>query len=172
MAGNTPVRGIRQPFPPRTVLARLENTTGAPSAVPIAELVKATVSSPGGGGTVTSVAVSGANGIAVASSPITTAGTIALSITANGILNASLAQMATKTLKGNKTGSTANAADLTVSEVLTMLGAFAETIGSWTPADNSGAGLTFTSISAKYTQHGKCGGSDRLASPCHARSLR
>ncbi len=43
-------------------------------------------------------------------------------ITTNTILNEKLAQMPTLTLKGNKTGGTANASDLTVSEVKTMLG--------------------------------------------------
>lgn len=44
-----------------------------------------------------------------------------LTLAANGIDNTVLAQMATLTLKGNNTGGTANAADLTVSQVQTML---------------------------------------------------
>lgn len=39
----------------------------------------------------------------------------------NNVTNAKLAQMPTKTLKGNKTGSTANASDLSVSDVREML---------------------------------------------------
>ena len=42
---------------------------------------------------------------------------------ANSIANSQLAQMPTKTLKGNDTGGTADADDLTVAEVLAMLGA-------------------------------------------------
>jgi hypothetical protein len=44
-----------------------------------------------------------------------------LTLAANGIDNTVLAQMATLTLKGNNTGGTANAADLTVAQVQTML---------------------------------------------------
>ena len=42
-------------------------------------------------------------------------------IDTNVVSNAKLAQMTTNTIKGNNTGSTANAADLTVSQVKTML---------------------------------------------------
>ncbi len=48
-------------------------------------------------------------------------GTVATTISANAVTNADLAQMATNTLKGNNTGGTANATDLTVTQVQTLL---------------------------------------------------
>lgn len=53
--------------------------------------------------------------------PVTSVGN-ATSVTNNALTNAMVAQMATNTIKGNNTGGTANAADLTVSQVNTMLG--------------------------------------------------
>lgn len=58
------------------------------------------------------------------SAPIASSGgaTPTISLNTNGVTNALLAQMAAKTLKGNNTGSTANAVDLTVAQVLALLG--------------------------------------------------
>lgn len=58
--------------------------------------------------------------------PLSGGGTLAadltLSILINGIVNTLLAQMPANTLKGNNTGALANATDLTISQVLAMLG--------------------------------------------------
>lgn len=45
-----------------------------------------------------------------------------IAVGTNALANSTLAQMASNTIKGNNTGGTANAADLTVSQVNTMLG--------------------------------------------------
>lgn len=57
-----------------------------------------------------------------ASNDVTLANTGAFTITTNAVTNAKAAQMATNTIKGNNTGGTANASDLTVAQVNTMLG--------------------------------------------------
>ena len=66
---------------------------------------------------VTSVATSGP----ITGGPITSTGTIGLST--GGVTNTYLGTMPTLTLKGNSTGGTASPSDLSVSAVMTMLGA-------------------------------------------------
>lgn len=56
------------------------------------------------------------------SGDVTSVGDGATTIANNVVTNAKLAQMATLTIKGNNTGGTANASDLTVAQVKTMLG--------------------------------------------------
>jgi len=70
-------------------------------------------------------AITSLTGDVVATGP----GAVAATIQPNVVSNSKLAQMAANTLKGNNTGVTANAADLTVSQVNTMLGDVT-TIGS------------------------------------------
>lgn len=71
-------------------------------------------------------------------------------IAANGITNALLAQMATLTMKGNNTGGTANAADLTVAQVIALIGAL--TAGGANQIISGGATVTVAAIAAgNYT---------------------
>jgi hypothetical protein len=69
-------------------------------------------------------------------------GAAASTIQPNVVTNAKLAQMPANTIKGNNTGGTANAADLTVAQVNTMLGAVT-TMGAFgsTP-NNNGASIS------------------------------
>ena len=50
-------------------------------------------------------------------------GNVTIAVSANGITNSLLATMPALTIKGNQSGSTAAAADLTVAQLMTMLGA-------------------------------------------------
>lgn len=52
----------------------------------------------------------------------TSAGSLATTIGSNKVANSQLAQMAANTIKGNNTGSTANAVDMTVAQLNTLIG--------------------------------------------------
>jgi hypothetical protein len=79
----------------------------------------------------------------------TTDGSAALTIGTNKVTNSQLAQMSANTIKGNNTGSTANAADLTVAQTKTLLAITESDVASLTtdlsakaPIDNP----TFTGL--------------------------
>lgn len=74
------------------------------------------------------------------------------SITANGVTNAQLAQMPTLTIKGNNTGVTANAADLTVAQVAAMMSGPQRTVYL------TGSGTFTTPTGAKYLEVEEIGG--------------
>ena len=84
-------------------------------------------------------------------------GTIATMIANNVVTNGMLAQMPSDTIKGNNTGVTANASDLTVSQVNTMLGTVT-TVGAIDTNANSNAlfisGNTISTQSASITNPG------------------
>lgn len=89
--------------------------------------------SGGGGGTVTNIAT----GTGLTGGPITTTGTIA--VATNGITNALLAQMAASTFKGNATGLTANASDLTGTQATALLDLFNATAKGLVPLSGGGS---------------------------------
>ena len=82
----------------------------------------AAIAITGSASDLTSGTVAAARTPALTGDVTTTAGTVATTIGVNKVLNSMLAQMPTLTLKGNNTGGTANVLDLTVAEVVAMLG--------------------------------------------------
>lgn len=68
----------------------------------------------------------------------TTAGSLATTIAANAVTNAKLAQMTAHTFKGNNTGATANAADLTQAQLTAELNQFTTSLQGVVPGSGGG----------------------------------
>jgi hypothetical protein len=106
--------GVTQfPIPLATGLGGTGNTTGSISPTQIS------------GGTVGCFGFSGSayghtNCLDTAGTGLTSTGAT-VGVATNGVTNSLLAQMPAKTIKGNNTGSTANAADLTVAQALMLI---------------------------------------------------
>lgn len=107
--------------------------------------------SGGGGGTVTQVNTTGA----LTGGPITSTGT--LDVVANGIDNARLAQMAAHTYKGNNTGGTANALDLTATQLTAELNNFTTILKGLVPPPGSVTGAVLSDSGAWVPQSGGSG---------------
>ncbi|MDB5491449.1 MAG: hypothetical protein JWO78_1298 [Micavibrio sp.] len=93
----------------------------------------------------------------------TTAGSLSAAIASNVVTNAKAAQMASATIKGNNTGATANAADLSASQVTAMLNAVVGDSGSGgtkglVPAPSSGDAAAGKYLKADGTWAAPSGG--------------
>jgi len=80
-------------------------------------------------------------------------GTFAASIGANKVTNAQLATMGAHTYKGNNTGSTANAADITPTQLTADLNAFTSSLQGLTPASGGGT-INFLRADGSWTTPG------------------
>jgi hypothetical protein len=115
----------------------------ATNANTVSTIVKRDASGNFSAGTITAALTGAATTFTGSLTGDVTSSGMATTIGTNKVVNTMLAQMATKTLKGNNGGSTANAADLTVTQTNSML-YVAPTVQS------------FTSSSGTYTKPANC----------------
>jgi hypothetical protein len=84
-------------------------------------------------------------------------GSFATTIANNVVTNAQLAQMAAHTYKGNNTGSTANAADITSTQLTADLNLFSNTLQGLTPASGGGTNNYLRADGSWHTPPGVVG---------------
>lgn len=95
-------------------------------------------------------------------------GSFATTIAANAVTNAQAAQMAANTIKGNNTGSTANAADLTQAQVTALLNLFTSSLQGLVPASGGGT-TTFLRADGTWAAAGGGGSAiDSYTAACFA----
>jgi hypothetical protein len=104
--------------------------TTAPGSGGITQLTGDVTAGPGSGSQAATIASA-----AVTTSKLGTSAVQTTNIGANQVTNAKLAQMATMTIKGNDSGSTADPSDLSISQVQAIVGTTGGTGGSPTVAD-------------------------------------
>lgn len=146
-----------------TVNSNVGSFTHASLTVNAKGLITAASSGTVTSGTVTSVAMTVPTFLSIGGSPVTTSGTLAVTLsgTALPVINGGTG-VTTSTGSGNNVLSTSPtlvtpilgvAAATSINFGGTALSTYAE--GTWTPADNSGAALTFTGVTATYTRIGR-----------------
>lgn len=140
-----------------TVNAKGLVTAAASTSIQIAESQVTNLVSDLAGKQATGNYITALTGDVTASGP----GSVAATIAANAVTNAKAAQMATNTMKGNNTGGTANAVDLTVAQVTSLIGVTTSTASSLAARDTN-KNIACNNLLADYTTTATAAGTTTL----------